>query len=359
VLEVHAVEPEDHRRHREDRDPGRDPADVGVVAHLQLGQVRLQRTGEELVEGRDAVHVAHEVVVDVAEVVARARVDRQAGLARRQPLHGHGQRRDRAPELDDLALQAVDPLGRVARLLGEDVLLDLVDVLGQPLDHDGVVVDDAVGHGVEHGAGADAQELRPLLELEADVVQRAGLPMAHRDHEARADEDVDLADVDELLGVDVARGLEHEEQRVAVDVDLRPLVRVDGVLHGQRVQVEVAPDRLDDAGRRVVQPDPHEAVAAGGRTRHRRLEIDAAALALAGVVQRAVHDRRLDVVLRRARPRGRLRAGAVRLARRRRGQVGRHGRSVDLAYCSDESITCPSSCQFWSLKRIICTLWIG
>ena len=87
------------------------------------------------------------------------------------------------------------------------------------------------------------------LEVQAHVVQRAALAVADGDHEALAEEDHDLADLDELVAVDVARGLEHDEQRVAaVDLELGALVGVDGVLDGQRVQLEVLPDRLDDPG---------------------------------------------------------------------------------------------------------------
>ena len=78
------------------------------------------------------------------------------------------------------------------------------------------------------------------LEVQAHVVQRAALAVADGDHEALAEEDHDLADLDELVAVDVARGLEHDEERVAaVDLELGALVGVDGVLDGQRVQLEV------------------------------------------------------------------------------------------------------------------------
>ena len=122
--------------------------------------------------------------------------------------------------------------------------------------------------------------------------------MANGDHEARAEEDHHLADLDELVAVDIARGLEHDEERVAsVDLELGPLVGVDGVLDGQRVQLEVPADRLDHARARVVQPDPHEAVLAGVGLAQRRLELDAAAEPLAGVVQAAVDDGRADLLL--------------------------------------------------------------
>ena len=100
------------------------------------------------------------------------------------------------------------------------------------------------------------------LEVEAHVVQRAALAVADGDHEARADEDHHLADLDRLGAVHVAGGLEHEEQRVAEDLELRPLVGVDGVLDRQRVQLEALAHRLDDLGAGVVEADPDEAVLA-------------------------------------------------------------------------------------------------
>jgi hypothetical protein len=113
-------------------------------------------------------------------------------------------------------------------------------------------------------------------------VQRAALAVADGDDEARAEEDHHLADLDELVAVDVARGLEHDEQRVAaVDLELGALVAVHGVLDGQRVQLEVLADRLDHARARIVQADPHEAVLAGIGLAQRALELDAAAEALA------------------------------------------------------------------------------
>ena len=136
------------------------------------------------------------------------------------------------------------------------------------------------------------------LEVQAHVVQRAALAVADGDHEARAEEDHHLADLDELLAVDVARGLEHDEERVAaVDLELGSLVGVDGVLDRQRMQLEVPADRLDHPGARVVQPDPYEAVPAGVGLAQRGLELDVAAEPLAGLVEAAVDHRRADLLL--------------------------------------------------------------
>ena len=163
------------------------------------------------------------------------------------------------------------------------------------------------------------------LEVQAHVVQRAALAVADGDHEALAEEDHDLADLDELLAVDVARGLEHDEERVAaVDLELGALVGVDGVLDGQRVQLEVLAHRLDHARARVVQPDPHEAVLAGVGLAQRGLELDAAAQPLAALVEAAVDDGRADLLLAQRRL-GRRVHRRRRRCRRRRGAPGSAG----------------------------------
>ena len=83
------------------------------------------------------------------------------------------------------------------------------------------------------------------------------MPDGH--HEVGAEEDGELADVDDLVVVDVADRLEHDEQHVVVDVELGPLVCLDGVLDGQRRQVELGGDRGQIGLARLLQPDPHEA----------------------------------------------------------------------------------------------------
>ena len=79
------------------------------------------------------------------------------------------------------------------------------------------------------------------LEVQAHVVQRAALAVANGDHEALAGEDHHLADLDRFAAVHVTSGLEHEEQRVAEHLELRPLVGVDRVLDRQRVSSKRLP----------------------------------------------------------------------------------------------------------------------
>ena len=76
------------------------------------------------------------------------------------------------------------------------------------------------------------------------------------------DEEHQLADLDHLLGVDVAGGLDDDEEGLAVELDLGPLVGLDRVLDRQLVQVELARDRLELLGRGLEDAEPDEAVLA-------------------------------------------------------------------------------------------------
>ena len=79
------------------------------------------------------------------------------------------------------------------------------------------------------------------------------------------DEDQDLAELDGLLRVEVARGLQDDEERVVVRLELGPLVGLDGVLDGELVELELAPHRLELLFGRLEEPDPPEgAVSAAG-----------------------------------------------------------------------------------------------
>ena len=82
--------------------------------------------------------------------------------------------------------------------------------------------------------------------------------MAHGDDEVRADEEEDLAERHGLLAVDVARRLDHDEQRVVVDLELRALVRLERVLDGELVELERGPHLRELLFRRLVEAQPHE-----------------------------------------------------------------------------------------------------
>ena len=77
------------------------------------------------------------------------------------------------------------------------------------------------------------------------------------DHEAGPDEDEDLAELD-VVALGEPGALENDEERIAVDLELRPLVGIDGVLDGQLVEIELALCRLELGHGRVQEADPGE-----------------------------------------------------------------------------------------------------
>jgi hypothetical protein len=145
---------------------------------------------------------------------------------------------------------------------------------------------------------------------------QVAVAVAHGDDERRVDEQHDLPAADDLLVVDVAHRLQHDEQRLAVDLELGALVRLYGVLDGKLVEVELAADRVELLGRRLVHAEPDEArpvVADGLRG---LLETEIARAALAVLIDGAVDDhaaldspadRRLSAVLSGVSARGRAR----------------------------------------------------
>ena len=159
---------------------------------------------------------------------------------------------------------------------------------------------------MERGARAEREELRLPLEVLAHVAETAALAVADRDQEVGTDEDHHLADVDQLLRPEVADGLDDEEQRVAVDLELRPLVGADGVLDGELVELELAPDGVELHHGRLDQADPGEASAVlrlVAQTFDRPGPRDPASLAVDGAVDD--HARILTVYVARMRTRAR------------------------------------------------------
>ena len=84
--------------------------------------------------------------------------------------------------------------------------------------------------------------------------------LPHRQHVVPADEHVHLADL-QLLARHLD-GVQHGEQRVAVLLDLGPLVAVVRVLDRQLVQVELVLHLGELGGVGVAQRHPDEAVRA-------------------------------------------------------------------------------------------------
>ena len=86
--------------------------------------------------------------------------------------------------------------------------------------------------------------------------------MAHADDEAAADEEVGLAEGD--AAVDQLGGARDDEQRVAVLLELRPGVRVLGVLDREVVQAELALHPEQQVAARLQQADPDDVAVLAG-----------------------------------------------------------------------------------------------
>lgn len=110
--------------------------------------------------------------------------------------------------------------------------------------------------------------------------------MPHGDHEVAADEDVQLAEVDLFGIVEVARGAQHHEERAAVALQFGPLVCLQGVFDGERVEVELRGQGDQFGGCGSVQTDPGEGAGGGALlpegVGERVMRTDPAAVAVEG-----------------------------------------------------------------------------
>jgi hypothetical protein len=268
VLEVHAVDRPDQRRREQDRRPRRDPLDLLVLGDRDLAerlglerQVHAQDVLEELAEAVDLLLDPERVVLDVAQVAALLLVDVRVA----DQVREHARQGLRRPlEQDHLPRELVDA-PRHALVPAEDLVLDLVDVVLEPRDDRGVVVDHPVHDRVEHRDRAAPQQVGPRLERLPDARQVGGPVVAHRDDEVGPREDVQLAELDGLGLVDVAGGAQHAEQGLAVPLQLRPLVRVDGVLDRQLVKPELVGQARELLLGGGDEPDPRDAARAPAR----------------------------------------------------------------------------------------------
>jgi hypothetical protein len=95
--------------------------------------------------------------------------------------------------------------------------------------------------------------------------------VAYGDHEAGAQEQVELADLHPPLARVVARRLEDQEVEALIRLDLRALMGATRVLDRELMQIELLAQLGHRPLARLVQLQPHEAAAAA-RTRRRLVE---------------------------------------------------------------------------------------
>ena len=93
-----------------------------------------------------------------------------------------------------------------------------------------------------------------------DASEIGRLGVTHRDDEARTGEDVHLAELDLLGRIHVTRGRSTMNIGVSVAIELRPLMSVQRVFDGERVQAELVRDLAQLRLVGTVQPDPGHAV---------------------------------------------------------------------------------------------------
>jgi hypothetical protein len=86
--------------------------------------------------------------------------------------------------------------------------------------------------------------------------------VADGDDKLRADEDLDLPEHDRLRLVHVAGRPQDDEERVPVALELRALMRLNGVLDRELVQVELARHRNELLLARLVEAQPGDRVPA-------------------------------------------------------------------------------------------------
>ena len=102
------------------------------------------------------------------------------------------------------------------------------------------------------------KEFCPRLHVRAGRRQRESLAVPNGDHEVGSEEDIDLAGLDGILSIDVPQGLDGQEQRVLIELELGSLMGGDRVLHRQRVESEGVGDALEFLLAGFVQADPDE-----------------------------------------------------------------------------------------------------
>jgi hypothetical protein len=104
------------------------------------------------------------------------------------------------------------------------------------------------------------EKLGLALAARADFLEAAIDMASDREHVVAPDEDRDLSDA-KLIACRLDE-MQHREHHVAVFLDLRPLVPVPGVLHRERVEIELLLHLCKFGVVRVFQCNPHEAVRA-------------------------------------------------------------------------------------------------
>lgn len=131
------------------------------------------------------------------------------------------------PQIDHLALQREDPV-RDVLVFSEELLLDLVDIVLDAVEHVAVPAGHVLERAPEHPVRPAIEHVGELFEERPELLQIDRPVGRDRDEEVLADEQVDLVALDGLRRVVVLPGLHHDEEVLAVPVELRALVGAEG-----------------------------------------------------------------------------------------------------------------------------------
>jgi hypothetical protein len=167
---------------------------------------------------------------------------------------GHG-----SPELQHLAGELVDALGRPGPGGGEDRLLDLLDGVVEGAEDGAVAFGGVVDHAGEHRRRPGAGQLRVVLHVLAEVLQH-GPVAVDADHEAVAEHQLHLPEPDRLLGGHPGGRLDHRQEQLAGELQHRSWCRRRQAVDQRSRQAEFALDGCQLLGAGVAQADPDEPV---------------------------------------------------------------------------------------------------
>ncbi len=113
-----------------------------------------------------------------------------------------------------------------------------------------ILEQDVLEHRPQHCERSLREDLGMLLELRADDLVVDVIVAVDRHDVVGTDEEIDLGALDRLAVVEVARGLQDDEQQVVVALELAALVPFEAVADGERMQLQQigeAPAALRDA----------------------------------------------------------------------------------------------------------------
>ncbi len=151
-------------------------------------------------------------------------------------------------------------------LLGRSVVLEMLPSIASTslvdlLQHWSIVVDDKVEDGVEDIVLAMRQDARAGFASLAHGAVGRRCAMANRHDIALSDEQMRFAESNSAI--QNLRRTSNNEQRITVLLDLRLLMGLGGILDGQRMQLQLSLDALEQFVAGLEQADPDDMTRAG------------------------------------------------------------------------------------------------